>query len=48
MEEMRNTYKIVIRKTERRDHLRDLGIDWKMILKWITKKEHVRMWKGFI
>jgi hypothetical protein len=30
--EMRNVYKILVRKPERRDHLEDLGIDGRIIL----------------
>jgi hypothetical protein len=25
-----------------------LGIDWRIILKWILKKKDVKMWIGFI
>jgi hypothetical protein len=35
MGEVRNTYSILVGKPERRDHLKDLGIDWKLILGWI-------------
>jgi hypothetical protein len=35
MGEMRNTYKIIVGKSERKNHLDDLSIDGKVILKWI-------------
>jgi hypothetical protein len=34
MGEMRNAYKILVRKPERRGHSKDLGIDWRIILEW--------------
>jgi hypothetical protein len=38
MGEMRNAYKILVGKPKGIDHLRDLDVDWRMILKWIVKK----------
>jgi hypothetical protein len=35
MGEMRNTYKILFGKHEGKTHLEDLGVDGKVILKWI-------------
>jgi hypothetical protein len=34
MGEMRYIYKILVGKPVRRDHLEDLGIDGRIILKW--------------
>jgi hypothetical protein len=32
----------------RRDHLEDLSLQWRIILKWIVEKENGRIWSGFI
>jgi hypothetical protein len=39
MEEMRNSYNILIGKSERKNHLEDLGIDGGIILEWILEKQ---------
>jgi hypothetical protein len=36
--EMRNAYKILVGKPEGRDHLEDLSVDGKIILKWNAGK----------
>jgi hypothetical protein len=41
---MRSAYKILVRDLKRRNHLRDLGIDGMIILKWILKELGVVMW----
>jgi hypothetical protein len=33
---------------KRRDHLGDLGVDERIIFKWILEKDGVRMWIEFI
>lgn len=43
---MRNAFEIVV-SLKGRDNLRDLGVDVRMILKCILKKESLRMWDGF-
>jgi hypothetical protein len=38
MRELRNAYKILIGNPEGRDHLGELGVDGRIILKWILKE----------
>jgi hypothetical protein len=45
---MRNAYGVLVRKHERRDHCEDFGLDRRIILKWILKKQTEGMWTGFI
>jgi hypothetical protein len=40
---MRNVYKISARKTRRKEHLADQGVDGKIMLKCILDKEGVRV-----
>jgi hypothetical protein len=30
-----------------RDHAEDVAVDGRTILKWIIKKQHVKVWNGF-
>jgi hypothetical protein len=39
---------ILVGNMKKKDHLEDLGIDGKKILKRILKKQDVRVWPGFI
>jgi hypothetical protein len=45
---VRNEYRILVGNMEGTDHLEDLGIDGKTILKWSSKEEGVRVWSGLI
>jgi hypothetical protein len=35
-------------KARKRNHLEDLGVDWRIILKWILRKWDVRVWTAFV
>jgi hypothetical protein len=37
MGNMRNACKVLLRKPERKDLLKDIAIDWRIMLKWIFK-----------
>jgi hypothetical protein len=43
MGQVRNAYKILVEKSEEKNHLEDLGIDERIILRWIMKKQYMRM-----
>jgi hypothetical protein len=47
-DKMRNTREISVVKPERRGQLGPLGVDEKVLLKWILKQQYVRMRIGFI
>jgi hypothetical protein len=46
--ERRGTYKVLVRKPEEIDHLEDVGVDGRMILKSILKKSFARSWIGLV
>jgi hypothetical protein len=47
MEEMRDAYKVFVRKTYGRDQLGDLGVDGKKILKYVSEKLGVKLKREF-
>jgi hypothetical protein len=45
---MRNAYKMLVVNMKGRHHLRDLGIDGRVKLKSMLKKQDVRLWTGVV
>jgi hypothetical protein len=39
-------YRVLVRKPEERDHLRDPGVDGRIILRWISRNLDVGVWTG--
>jgi hypothetical protein len=48
MGEMRNVYKILVRKPEGNNHSDDLGVDVRIILEWILAKQDEKLWTACI
>jgi hypothetical protein len=46
--EMRNAFKILVDNLKGRDHLEDLAVDGRIILKWILNKWGRRVCTGLI
>jgi hypothetical protein len=44
MGDMRTAYQILVKKPEGKNHLRDLDIEVKILLKWILQKYGVTSW----
>jgi len=45
---MRNSCKILLENLKGRVHLEDLGVDGRIVLKWVLQECGVRVWIGFI
>jgi hypothetical protein len=48
MGDRRGAYRILVGRPEGRDHLEDIGVDGKVIAKWIFKKWDGEPWTGLI
>ena len=48
MEDRRGAYRVLVGTHNGREHLEDLHIDGRMILKWIFKKWDVKAWTGLL
>jgi hypothetical protein len=48
MREVRDTCNILVAHLKGRDHSKDIGVNGKIILKWILEKLYGKMWTGFI
>jgi hypothetical protein len=46
--EIRDVYRVLVGKPERRGHLQDPGVDGRTILRWIFRKWDVEVWTGSI
>jgi hypothetical protein len=46
--ETRNAYRIVVGKSEGKGHLKELDVDGRVVLIWISGEKCGRVWTGFI
>jgi len=46
--EKRNAYRVLMGKPEGKSPLGRVGIDWMIILKWISKKKNWTAWIGLL
>jgi hypothetical protein len=47
MGKRRGVYRVLVEKPERKDYWGDPGVDWRIKLKWISRKWDVSIWTGF-
>jgi hypothetical protein len=48
MGKIRNAYKILVGYLKERGHLKDVGLDGRIILQWILEKQGGKLRTGFI
>jgi hypothetical protein len=48
LEETAAAYRVLVGRPGQRDHLEDLGVDCRIILKWMFKKWDGETWTGFL
>ena len=48
MVERRGVYRVLVGKPEERDHLKDPGVEGRIILRWVFRKWDVGAWTGLI
>jgi hypothetical protein len=48
MRKMRNECKLLVGKPEGKNHSKDLSVDGKIILEWISGKQGGKLWTGSI
>ena len=46
MAENKGVYRVLVGKPEGKNHLKDPGVDGRIILRWIFKKLDVGVWAG--
>jgi hypothetical protein len=46
MVEDRDVYRVLVGKPEGKNHLKELGVDGRLILRWIFRKLDVGVWTG--
>jgi hypothetical protein len=47
MEEMRNAHNFLSKSQRGADHSEDLGVEERIVLKWMLEKQGGKVWTGF-